>query len=168
MYNLMMEVNDHSRKIMSDLNYTYHTKEEIIELFSRLIGKKVDDTFMLFPPFYTDFGKNINIGRNVFINSCCCFQDQGGIYIDDGVLVGHNVILATLNHDFDPNRREILHSAPIKIGKNVWIGSRSTILPGVKVGDGSIVAAGSVVNKDVPSNSIVAGIPSKVIKYIDK
>lgn len=130
--------------------------------------KKVDDTFMLFPPFYTDFGKNINIGRNVFINSCCCFQDQGGIYIDDGVLVGHNVILATLNHDFDPNRREILHSAPIKIGKNVWIGSRSTILPGVKVGDGSIVAAGSVVNKDVPSNSIVAGIPAKVIKYIDK
>lgn len=168
MYNLMMKVNDHSRKIMSDLNYTYHTKEEIIELFSRLIGKKVDDTFMLFPPFYTDFGKNINIGRNVFINSCCCFQDQGGIYIDDGVLVGHNVILATLNHDFDPNRREILHSAPIKIGKNVWIGSRSTILPGVKVNDGSIVAAGSVVNKDVPSNSIVAGIPAKVIKYIDK
>lgn len=119
MYNLMMKVNDHSRKIMSDLNYTYHTKEEIIELFSRLIGKKVDDTFMLFPPFYTDFGKNINIGRNVFINSCCCFQDQGGIYIDDGVLIGHNVILDTLNHDFDPNKREILHPAPIKIGKNV-------------------------------------------------
>lgn len=168
MYNFMMEVNEHSRKIMNDLNCTYHTKSEIVKLFSELIGKEVDETFMLFPPFYTDFGKNISVGKNVFINSCCCFQDQGGIYIDDGALIGHNVILATLNHDLDPNKRDILHPDPIKIGKNVWIGSRATILSGVKINDGAIVAAGSVVNKDVPSNSVVAGVPARVIKYIDK
>ncbi|WP_371136974.1 acyltransferase [Candidatus Arthromitus sp. SFB-rat-Yit] len=112
--------------------------------------------------------KNISVGKNVFINSCCCFQDQGGIYIGDGALIGHNVILATLNHDLNPNKRDILHTNSIEIGKNVWIGSRATILSGVKINDGAVVADGSIVNEDVPSNSVVAGVPARVIKYIDK
>ena len=167
MYDLMMNINDESRQIMAELNGKYHNSDEIRKLFSQLIGQPVDDTFTMFPPFYTDFGKNINVGKNVFTNSCCCFQDQGGITIGDNTLIGHNVILATLNHDFSPNKRSILHPSPIVIGKNVWIGSRATILSGVTIGDGAIVAAGSVVTKNVPSNKVVAGVPAKVIKDVE-
>ena len=167
MYDLMMNINDESRQIMAELNGKYHNSDEIRKLFSQLIGQPVDDTFTMFPPFYTDFGKNINVGKNVFINSCCCFQDQGGITIGDNTLIGHNVILATLNHDFSPNKRSILHPSPIVMGKNVWIGSRATILSGVTIGDGAIVAAGSVVTKNVPSNKVVAGVPAKVIKDVE-
>lgn len=167
MYDLMMNINDESRQIMAELNGKYHNSDEIRKLFFQLIGQPVDDTFTMFPPFYTDFGKNINVGKNVFINSCCCFQDQGGITIGDNTLIGHNVILATLNHDFSPNKRSILHPSPIVIGKNVWIGSRATILSGVTIGDGAIVAAGSVVTKNVPSNKVVAGVPAKVIKDVE-
>lgn len=91
-------------------------------LFSEIIGKPIPDGFALFPPFYTDFGKNIAVERGVFINSGCHFQDQGGITIGEGSLIGHNVVLATLNHEVDPEHRKDLHPAPIKIGKNVWIG----------------------------------------------
>jgi acetyltransferase-like isoleucine patch superfamily enzyme len=118
------------------------------------------------PPFHTDCGKNITIGQRVFINSGCHFQDQGGINIDDGSLIGHNVVLATLNHDQNPGERASMHPAPVIIGKNVWIGSNSTILPGVTIGNGAIIAAGAVVNKDVPENTVVGGIPAKKIKDI--
>ena len=94
-------------------------------------------------------------------------QDQGGIYIDDGALIGHHVVLATLNHDLDPARRGDLHPAPIRIEKNVWIGSNATILQGVTIGDGAVVAAGAVVNRDVPANTVVGGVPAKVIKTIE-
>ena len=94
---------------------------------SELTGSVVDETFGMFPPFYTDCGKNIHIGKNVFINSGCQFQDQGGIYIDDGALIGHRVVLATLNHEIDPDKRADLLPAPIYIGKNVWIGAHATV-----------------------------------------
>ena len=154
-------------KITTELNNKYHTPEEIVEIFSELTGKEVDKSFRLFPPFYTDCGKNITIGKNVFINMCCRFQDQGGITIDDGCFIGHNVTLATLNHDIKPENRINMHPAPIKIHKNVWIGSDSTILPGVTIGEGSIIGAGSVVVKDIPSNCIAVGNPCKVIKHIN-
>ena len=121
----------------------------------------------LFPPFYTDFGKNITIGNNVFINAGCKFQDQGGIFIDDGALIGHQVVLATLNHEIAPDKRQHIYPAPIHIGKNVWIGANATITQGVTIGDNSVVAAGAVVNKDVPANTIVGGVPAKAIKQID-
>lgn len=167
MYDLMMRVNNEARRIMAELNGKYHTIDEIKNLFSQLIGKPIDDSFRMFPPFYTDFGKNIEIGKNVFINSGCSFQDQGGIIIGDGTLIGHNVVLATLNHDFSPSKRDVLHPNSITIGKNVWIGSNSTILSGVVIGDGAIIAAGSVVTKDIPSNKIVAGVPAKIIKDVE-
>lgn len=136
------------------------------ELFSELIGKPVDEGFGLFPPFYTDFGKNITIGKNVFINAGCKFQDQGGIFIDDGALIGHGVVLATLNHDMDPKKRQQLHPAPILIGKRVWIGANATVCSGVKIGDNAVVAAGAVVVKDVPADTVVGGVPAKIIKRI--
>ena len=143
-----------------------HDLREIQELFAQITGKPVNRTFALFPPFYTDFGKNITVEDGVFINSGCHFQDQGGISIGEGTLIGHNVVLATLNHDMDPEHRKDLHPAPIKIGKHVWIGSNATVCPGVTIGDGAVVAAGAVVTKDVPANAVVGGVPAKLIRYI--
>ena len=155
-----------AQKITMEMNTRFHTPEELCSLFSELTGKTVTD-IAIFPPFYTDFGKNITIGKNVFINSDCKFQDQGGITIDDGALIGHGVVLATLNHDMDPAKRQQLHPAPIHIGKCVWIGANATITGGVTIGDNSIVAAGAVVTKDVPANVVVGGVPAKFIKKIE-
>ena len=153
-------------KITSEINSKYNPPEKIRELFSKLTESKIDETFGLFPPFYTDCGKNIKIGKNVFINACCRFQDQGGIEIGDGALIGHNTTIATLNHDFNPAKRQNLTPRPVKIGRNVWIGSDCTILPGVTIGDGAIIGAGSVVTKSIPANTIAVGNPAKVIKEI--
>lgn len=155
-----------AQKITMEINNTYHEPEELQSLFSELIGKPVGEGFGLFPPFYTDFGKNITIGRNVFINAGCKFQDQGGITIDEGALIGHGVVLATLDHDLDPAKRQQLHPAPIYIGRNVWIGANATVTKGVTIGDNAVVAAGAVVTKDVPSGAIVGGVPAKLIKYV--
>jgi acetyltransferase-like isoleucine patch superfamily enzyme len=154
-------------RITAELNGAYHTPEEIRAIMSTLIGKPVDNSFAMFPPFYTDCGKNITIGKNVFINSGCRFQDQGGIIIGDNALIGHNVVLATLNHGLEPDKRKDIYPAPIFIGKNVWVGANATILSGVTIGDNAVIAAGAVVTKDVPENAIVGGVPAKVITYID-
>lgn len=155
-------------KIGMELNTRYNTPEKIREIMGRLTGRKIDETFRLFPPFYTDFGKNIKIGRDVFINSGCHFQDQGGIEIGDGALIGHNVVLATINHDLLPSMNRVNHCAPIKIGKHVWIGSNATVLQGVTIGDWSVVAAGSVVTRDVPPMTVVGGVPAKILKTISE
>ncbi len=167
MHKKMHELSREAMKITSVLNNGFHEDEEIRKLMSELIGKPVDETFGLFPPFYTDCGKNIEIGKRVFINSGCKFQDQGGIVIKDGALIGHNVVMATLNHDIDSKKRADMHPSPIIIGENVWVGSNATILPGVTIGDGSIVAAGAVVTKNIPKNVVVAGVPAKVIRKIE-
>lgn len=153
-------------RIGMELNTMYHTPEEIREIMSRLTGKEIDNSFRMFPPFYTDFGKNITIGKDVFINSGCHFQDQGGIEIGDGTLIGHNVVLATINHDLDPKENRKNHYAPIKIGEHVWIGSNATILSGVTIGDHAVVAAGAVVTQDVPAMTVVGGVPAKVLKVV--
>lgn len=154
-------------KITSKINCGYHTPEEIRALVSELVGYEVDKSFGLFPPIYADFGKNIKIGKNVFINSGCCFQDQGGIELGDGCLIGHQVVIATLNHDLSPNSRGSMTPAKVTLCKNVWVGAHATILPGVTVGDNAVIAAGAVVTKDVPANTVVAGVPAKIIKTID-
>ncbi|MCM1520321.1 MAG: sugar O-acetyltransferase [Lachnoclostridium sp.] len=166
MIQFMRHQSDISRKLQFELNCRYHTPEEIRHLFGQIIEQKVDDEFRLFPPFYTDFGRNIHIGKKVFINSCCHFQDQGGIYIGDGSLIGHCVVLATLNHNHDPALRQNLSHAPIRIGRGVWIGANVTITAGVTIGDNAIIAAGAVVTRDVPPDMIVGGVPAHIIKSI--
>lgn len=163
----MCSLSQEAMRITCELNGSYHEPEEIRSLFSRLIGKPVDETFGMFPPFYTDCGKNITVGKNVFINSGCRFQDQGGITIDDGAFIGHNVVLATLNHGIKPEDRATTYPAPIVIGKNVWIGANATVVPGVTIGENAIIAAGTVVTKGVEANTIVGGNPAKVIRKIE-
>ena len=155
-------------KITAQINSGYHEPAELRALFSKLIGKPVDESFTFFPPFYTDCGKNITVGKHVFLNMGCKFQDQGGIFIGDETLIGHNVVLATLNHAMEPEDRATMIPAPIHVGKRVWIGSNATILPGVTIGDGAIVGAGAVVTKDVPGNTVVGGVPARVLRKIGK
>lgn len=162
----MHRASQEALRLTAEINGSYHTPEELRGLFSQLTGQPVDESFSLFPPFYTDCGKNIHIGKQVFINMGCKFQDQGGIFIGDGTLIGHNVVLATLNHAMQPERRSDILPAPIHIGKRVWIGSNATVLPGVTIGDGAVVAAGAVVTKNVPANTVVGGVPAKAIRHI--
>ena len=154
-------------QITAEINGKYHTPEELHGLLEQLWGREVPKSVGVFPPFHTDCGKNTVVGERVFINMGCKFQDQGGITIDEGALIGHNVVLATLNHLLDPSRRAGMTYAPIHIGKNVWIGANATVLAGVTIGDGAVVAAGAVVTKDVQPNTIVGGVPAKVIKKIE-
>ena len=154
-------------KITAEINGKYHTPEELHTLLEQLWGREVPKSMGMFPPFHTDCGKNTIVGERVFINMGCKFQDQGGIYIDDGALIGHNVVLATLNHDFAPEKRQQLHPGAIHIGKNVWIGANAVVCAGVSVGDNAVIAAGAVVVKDVEKNTVVGGVPAKPIKRID-
>lgn len=167
-YRLMDEMSDEARRVTCEINNSYHSQEELRASMSRLTGKPVDETFKMFPPFYTDFGKNITIGRRVFINAGCHFQDHGGVTLGDGCLIGHNVVFATLDHGTAPEDRGAMYPAPIRLGKNVWVGSNSTILRGVTVGDNAIIAAGSVVTKDVAANTVVGGVPARHIRDIDR
>ena len=166
-HKVMHEASMRAQKITLEMNNRFHSREELVELMSELTNTEVDPSIVLFPPFTTDFGQNIAIGKNVTINSGCRFQDQGGIIIGNGALIGHNVVMATINHDEDPTRRASMTFKPIVIEDNVWIGAQSTILQGVTIGYGSIVAAGAVVTKDVPPMTIVGGVPAKVIKKIE-
>lgn len=162
----MNDMSNEARRITFELNNAYHTPEEVRNLLSRLFGKTVDESFRVFPPFYTDFGKNITVGKNVFINACCHFQDHGGVSLGDGCQIGHNVVFATLNHGLAPEDRQTTYPAPITLGKNVWVGSNSTILQDVTIGDNAVIAAGAVVTKDVPENTIVGGVPARIIRKI--
>ena len=165
-HQFMDKMGGEARKITFRLNSAYHTPEEIRDILSELFGKAVPATLRVFPPFYTDFGKNIEVGEDVFINACCHFQDHGGVRIGDGCQIGHNVVFATLNHGLSPEDRKNTYPASIVLGKNVWVGSNSTILQGVTIGDNAVVAAGAVVTKDVPANVVVGGVPAKIIKKI--
>ena len=137
-------------------------------ILSDITGKVIDNSTTVFVPFYTNFGKLITIGKNVFINHACSFLDLGGITIEDNVLIGPRVNLVTENHPSDPAERRSLMTKPIVIRRNAWIGANATILPGVTIGENAIVAAGAVVAKDVPANTVVGGVPAKFIKAIDQ
>lgn len=163
----IVEIIKATQKIVSRLNSGVYSEEEVRDFLSQITGREVDSTLWLIPPFYTDFGRNIHFGKNVFVNSACTFMDRGGIYIDDEVFIGPKVNLITINHDINPFNRNTTICKPIHIEKRVWIGVAATILPGVRIGENSIIGANAVVTKDVLSNTIVGGNPAKVIKTID-
>ena len=163
----MHDKSDEARRITFLLNTAYHTQDEVRALLSELFGSQVPHSLRVFPPFYTDFGKNISVGEEVFINACCHFQDHGGVVLGDGCQIGHNVVFATLNHDLSPATRRDTFPAPIVLGKNVWVGSNATILQGVTIGDNAVIGAGAVVNKDVAANTVVGGVPARFIRKIE-
>jgi len=163
---LLNEWTQGALQITAEINGRYHTIEENRALMSLLTGVKIDDTFAFSPPFYTDCGKNIRFGKNVFLNCGCFFQDLGGIRIEDDVQIGPGVTIVTINHCLAPEDRDVRVTESVTVEKNVWIGANATILPGVTVGENAVVGAGSVVTHDVPPNTVVAGNPAKVIRQI--
>jgi acetyltransferase-like isoleucine patch superfamily enzyme len=151
-------------QIVAEINTGYRTPDELRVLLARLTGKAVDGSVAVFPPFYSEFGKNLTLGKDVFINMGCRFQDTGGITIGDGSLIGHGSTLTTLDHGIDPDRRGDMMPGRVVIGRKVWLGASVTVVPGVTIGDGAIVGAGAVVTKDVPANAIVAGVPARLLR----
>ena len=146
---------------------TFNDADEVRALFSELIGQKVDESFLLIPPFYTAGGAEIRVGRNVFVNQNCTFYDLGGLEIGDDVLIGPNVSLITTGHSLEPaRRRAVTIGKPIVIGRNVWIATGAIVIGGVTVGENAVIAAGAVVTKDVPANTLVAGNPARVVRLI--
>ena len=166
LHEVMHRTSQNALRITGELNGGYHEPAEVRELLAQLTGKSVDESVTLFPPFYADFGRNITLGKRIFINSGCKFQDQGGVVIGDDCLIGHNTVMATLNHDLAPSRRADMHPAPIVVGRNVWIGANVTVLPGVRIGENAVVAAAAVVTKDVPENTVVVGSPARVVRSV--
>ena len=146
---------------------TFDDADQVRALFSELIGKQLDDGFLLIPPFYATGGNEMRIGRNVFINQNCTFYDLGGIDIADEVMIGPNVSIITSGHPLEPSqRRSVTTGKPIVIERNVWIAAGATIIGGVTIGKNSVVAAGSVVTKDVPANTLAGGNPARIIRGV--
>jgi len=161
----MREASFETKKVLVKMNNS-DDPEEINNLLSKITGSDIDKTVAVFTPLYINYGKNIKIGKNVFINFDCTFLDLGGIIIEDNVMIAPKVSLLSEGHPVSPGERHTLVPGKIHIKKNAWIGANATILPGVTVGENAIVAAGAVVSKDVPDNTIVGGIPAKIIKSI--
>ena len=161
----LWEVVSRTIKLSAALNISTDVdliRERLIEI----TAGEIDKSTTVFVPFYTNFGRHIKIGKNVFINHACSFLDLGGITIEDDVQIGPRVNLVTENHPLDPSDRKSLDLKSILVKRNAWIGSGATILPGVTIGENAVVAAGAVVNKDVPANSVVGGVPAKLIKIL--
>jgi acetyltransferase-like isoleucine patch superfamily enzyme len=157
-------------RLTAELNkLSFDDAVKVREIFSELTGRKVDDTFILIPPFYSAYGLDIRVGQRVFINQCCTLYDMGGVDIADCVMIGPNVNIITTGHPLQPSRRRAyIEARPIVIEKNVWIATGATILGGVRVGENSVVAAGAVVTKEVPPNSLVAGVPAKLVRSLEE
>ncbi len=161
----MREASYSTKKLLTQMNNATDPKE-INDLLSKITGSQIDESVAVFTPLYINYGKHTKIGKNVFINFDCTFLDLGGITIDDGVLIAPKVSLLSEGHPLSPDKRHSLVPKPIHIKKNAWIGANATILHGVTIGENSVVAAGSVVSKDVPDNVVVGGTPAKIIKKI--
>ncbi|SMS13098.1 Acetyltransferase (isoleucine patch superfamily) [Levilactobacillus zymae] len=157
---------DRNQLLVQKLNTGQHQPAEIRAVVGELTGRPLDPSVEIRLPFYTDYGRNLTIGKRVMINDQVQFTDLGGITLADDVLIGPGAALITVNHQLNPAHRRALTVAPITIEQNAWIGAKAIILPGVTVGQDAVVAAGAVVTKDVPANAVVAGVPAKVIKII--
>ncbi|RYZ54775.1 MAG: sugar O-acetyltransferase [Sphingobacteriales bacterium] len=154
-----------TRQLLVQLNNAFHP-EEIQKLLRKITGSEIDATTMIFPPFQINYGKNTRMGKNVFINFDCTFLDLGGITIEDNVMLAPKVSLLTEGHPVPVNDRQTLTAGKIHIKKNAWIGAGAVILPGVTIGENAVVAAGAVVSKEVPADTVVGGVPAKIIKPI--
>ena len=156
-----------TKRLVGELNTGYHTPDEVRSLLERIWRQPLDSSVRMFPPFYTAFGKMTRVGKNVFVNFGCTFLDQGGITLEDGVFIGPGVKILTESHPEQPEIRHTLRTAPVIVRRMAWIGAGAVILPGVTVGENAIIAAGAVVTKDVPDNTVVAGVPARISRTIN-
>ena len=164
-YSKLRDVAFATRKLLVQLNQSTDP-DEMRALLSQITGSETDESTAIFPPFHVNYGKHTKIGKNVFINFDCVFLDFGGITIEDGVFIAPKVSLLTEGHPLSPRDRHSLTVSPIHLKRNAWIGANATIVQGVTVGENAVVAAGAVVTRDVPENTVVGGIPAKILKTL--
>ncbi len=153
-------------RLCAEMNTGYHSEEEVRHYLREITQSEVDDTVRVFPPFNINYGRSTRFGRDCFVNFGCTFLAIGGITVEDGAFIGPHCVLATEYHPEDPVRRHSLLTRPIVIGRNAWLGADVKVLAGVTIGENAIVAAGSVVTRDVPAGMVVAGSPARVIRPI--
>ena len=155
-------------RLAAEMNTGYHTEAEVRDYMRQITGSEIDETLRIFTPFHINYGKKTTFGRDCFVNFGCTFLALGGITIEDDVFIGPQCVLATEYHPENPETRHSLLTKPIVVKRNAWLGANVTVLAGVTIGENAIVAAGSVVTKDVPDNMVVAGSPARVIREIKK
>lgn len=158
-----LELADRQSQLLFKLNHTMPATEEYERLMMKLFPDMGEGSRIGTPLSGVRFHM-VDIGRNVVVMPGCLMMSAGGITIEDGAMIASNVQLISNNHDL--YERQIIICKPIHIGKNAWIGAGATILPGVNIGDNAVVGAASVVTKDVPADTIVAGNPARLIKRI--
>ncbi len=166
MHLFMTAASERAMRITSRMNASFESLSDVRRQLEELWRCELPEGVGLFPPFTTDCGLNTHVGAGTFINAGCRFQDQGGIYIGERALIGHNAVIATLNHNMDPARRANLLPAPVRIGDDAWLGANVTVLPGVTIGNGTVVAAGAVVSRDVEENTVVGGVPARLLRRL--
>lgn len=165
-YDEIEAINAINQKLLQQLNSQVLDQTEIKEIVSQITNEHIDETTEIRLPFRTDFGRNLHIGKYVFINSGSMFTDLGGIYIGDHALIGPNVTIVSVNHRIEPGDRRNLDLQPVYVHDNAWLSANVTVTPGVSIGENAIVGAGAVVTHNVPANTIVAGVPARIIKTI--
>lgn len=153
-------------RLCAEMNCGWHTEAEVRDYLHQITGHDIADTVRVFTPLNINYGPGVCFGADCFLNFGCTLLALGGITIADGAFIGPHCVLATEYHPEDPASRHTLLTKPIVIGRNAWLGADVKVLAGVTIGENAIVAAGSVVTKDVPSNMVVAGTPAKVIREI--
>ena len=164
----LLALHNNSKRITRLLNSTLETERaRRRELVQELFASAGEGAYIE-PPFYCDYGVNTSVGKNFYCNYDCVFLDCGKITVGDNVMLGPKVALYAVNHAIDPAVRSQGHDypVPITIGSNVWIGGSVVVCPGVTIGDNTVIGAGSVVTKDIPSNVVAAGNPCRVIRPI--
>lgn len=156
---------------VNEFNNTPETPEGLKkrdEILKQAMGTYGEGLYVI-PPINANSGlTNVHVGKNVFINFNCNFVDDGDIFIGDDTMIGPNCTFATAIHPISPKlrRHKLQYNKPIHVGENVWFGGSVTVLPGVTIGDNSIIGAGSVVTKNVPENVIVVGNPARILRKI--
>jgi acetyltransferase-like isoleucine patch superfamily enzyme len=164
-YGAAIQHMDVTRKLCFKINHTIPELNELLPLFGEMLEAPLQEGTVIIPPVHIDFGRQMSLGKHVFINHSCTCMSAGGITIEDNVQIGPEVTMVTTNHNFSD--RYTLLCKGIHIKKNVWIGARAVILPGVTIGENAVIAGGAVVTKDVKPNAVVGGNPAKIIKQLD-
>lgn len=139
-------------------------KDKIRELEKKLFNNTAGDGTFFTPPIHIDCANSLHLGKNVYLNHDADMMSLGSIIIEDGVMVGPECGFFTVNHE--PKNIRVVKTKPIHIKKNAWLGARVSVLPGVTIGENSIIGTGAVVTKDIPDNCIAVGNPAHVIKQI--